>query len=124
MSVEQAILKVSTEMTSNKDNPMFQIVGEFLLQHLDENPQDAERLLSADKTIGKSLTEMRKAAEKNKVGNCAVLTDQEGFAVVLKHFEIDTKPSTSVIKPVENVTENPKSVTNSASFDINLDDLL
>ena len=122
--LEQAISKVRAEMTQNNANSYIQVVGGFLLDHLDKNPQDAEKILVADKTIGKSLDEMRKAAEKKKVGNCAVLTDQDGFEVVLKYFGINTKPSAYVTKPVENVTEKPKNVTSSNDFDVNLDDLL
>ena len=120
----QAIEKLRSEMTQNNANSYIQVVGGFLVQHLENNPQDAEKILVADKTIGKSLDKMRKAAEKKKVGNCAVLTDQDGFEVVLKYFGIDTKPSAYVTKPVEYVTEKPKSVTSSNGFDVNLDDLL
>jgi len=121
--MKKAIEKLQSEMTQNNANSYIQVVGGFLLQHLSENPQDSEKILGTDKTIGKSLAEMQKEAGKKKVGNCAVLTDQEGFAVVLKYFGIDTKPSEYVPKPVENVTEKPKSVTSATNFDIKLEDL-
>lgn len=120
----KAIEKLQSEMTQNNTNSYIQVVGGFLLQHLEINPQDAEKVLTADKTIGKSLDEMSKAASKKKVGNCGVLTDIEGFAVVLKYFGIDTKPSTNVTKPVENATEKPKSNYFSNDFEVDLDDLL
>ena len=120
----KAIEKIQSEMTKDNTNSYIQAVGEFLLQHLAENPQDAERILTKDKTIEKSLEEMRKVAQKKKSGNCAVLTDQEGFAVVLKYFGIDTKPSEYVSKPIKNVTERVKSNYYSNDFDIKLEDLL
>jgi hypothetical protein len=120
----KAIEKIKSEMTKNNTNSYIQAVGGFLLQHLESNPQDAEKILVADKTVGKSLDEMRKAAQKKKVGSCAVLTDQEGFAIVLKYFGIDTKPSEYVPKPVESVTEKVISNDKSNYFDIKLEDLL
>lgn len=93
----EAVLKIKAEMDKEK-NPYVQVVGNFLLQHLESNPSDADRILNKDKSIIKSLDEMKKVAEKQKVGNVAVLSDQEGFAVVLKYFEIDSEPTENVIK--------------------------
>ncbi|KLU66724.1 hypothetical protein DEAC_c13920 [Desulfosporosinus acididurans] len=120
----KAIEKLQSEMTKNNNNSYIQVVGSFLLQHLNDNPTDAEKIINTDKTVAKSLEEMRKVAEKKKNGNCAVLTDQEGFEVVLKYFGIDAKPTVIVTKPAQNVTEKPKSVTAAADFDIKLEDLL
>jgi hypothetical protein len=116
--------KLQSEMDKNKSNPYIQVVGNFLLQHLTQNPQDVEKILNSDKTIAKSLDEMRKVAEKKKVGNCAVLTDQEGFEVVLKYFGIDTKSQIFVAERPQNVVEPPKIVTRCADFNVSLDDLL
>ena len=115
--MSEAINKIKTEMEANKNNSYIQVVGGFLLQHLEVNPADAEKILTDDKTIAKSLDEMSKVAQKKKVGNCAVLTNQEGFEVVLKYFGIDTKPAPTVIKPVQIVSKVD-------DFDIKLDDLL
>jgi hypothetical protein len=132
----KAIEKLQSEMAKDTANSYIQVVGGFLIQHLEQNPQDAEKIhakenipvgekmLVEDKTIAKSLEEMKKVASKKKVGNCAVLTDQEGFAAVLKYFGIGTEPAEYVPKPVESVTEKAKSVTSSTSFDISLEDLL
>jgi hypothetical protein len=86
--IKEASSKIESEMLGKKDNPCIQVVGGFLLKHLDSNPQDAEKILKKDKDIAKSLDEMRKAAEKKKVGNVAVLTDEEGFKIVLEYFGI------------------------------------
>ena len=118
----KAIEKIQSEMTKNSTNSYIQAVGGFLLQYLAENPQDAEKILMADKTIGKSLAEMEKEAKKKKSGSCAVLTDQEGFTVVLKYFGIEGKaaptPSAVVMPPA---THRPSQVP---SFSVSLEDLL
>lgn len=123
LMIDKASEKIKQEIEKEK-NPYVQVVGEFLLQHIGQNPQDAEKLLANDKTILKSLDEMKKVAEKKKVGNVAVLTDQEGFEVVLKYFEIGTKPVQIVKKPSEFVNQTSKNVTESIDFDVKLDDFL
>lgn len=122
--LQQAKAKLQAEIDANKTNQYVQVVGEFLLQHLETNPKDADKILVTDKSIGKSLDEMKKSAEKKKFGNCAVLTDYEGFTVVLKYFGIDTKVDKSVIKTAENVIKPTKNVTAANDFDIKLEDLL
>jgi excinuclease UvrABC nuclease subunit len=116
--MQEVVSKIKAEMEKEK-NPYVQVVGGFLLQHLDKNPHDAEKILVQDKTIQKSLEAMKKEAEKKKVGNCAVLTDAEGFAVVLKYFGIDGQ----VVVPEAPVPMATPSKT-SSDFDVKLDDFL
>ncbi|MHC1683712.1 MAG: hypothetical protein AB6733_12260 [Clostridiaceae bacterium] len=122
---DKAIKKIKSEIEKSK-NPYVQVIGEFLIKHLDVNPGSAEIILNTEKTIIKSLDEMRKVAEKKKVGNCAVLTDQEGFEIVLKYFGIeDVKTHINSPVPTSKV-ETPKTVEEKSDvdFDINLEDLL
>lgn len=121
--LEKAIEKIKSEMKQNK-NPYVQVVGDFLLRQLELNPKDADKILVEDKTIMKSLDEMRKVAEKKKTGNCAVLTDQEGFEIVLKYFDIKAEPVMEVCTPPETETRTHKREAKGTDFDINLDDLL
>jgi len=118
----KAIEKLRTEMAQNTANSYIQVVGGFLLQHLESHPQDAEKILVTDKTIAKSLDEMRKAAGKKKVGSCAVLTDQEGFLVVLKYFNIKGEPAAPVNTNVP--TPVPELTKPTIDFDVRLEDLL
>ncbi|MFS8214787.1 hypothetical protein [Paenibacillus sp. S29] len=115
--MEQATKKLKAEMDKSK-NKYVKVIGEFLLQHIQGNPQDADKLLDKDKTIAKSLNAMRKAAEKVKEGNMAMLSDAEGFAVVLEYFGIDGE--SQVVQTVSTVPSKPSV----ASFDVSLEDLL
>lgn len=99
----EAKKKINDEIVRG-DNPYVKVVGEFLLKQLEKNPAAAEKILAENKTIMKSLDVMKKEAKKNKVGDCAVLTDEEGFAIVLDYFEIE--------EPEED------------DFDVSLEDLL
>lgn len=114
-----AIRKLTDEMKPG-NNPYIQVIGTLLMQHLDKNPQDAEKILNPNKTIIKSLDEMRKVAVKKKVGNCAVLTDKEGFNIVLKYFDIKGEP----VSMTDNTPTPADSIKQTPNFDIRLEDLL
>ena len=101
----EALVKIQAEIDANKANPYVMIVGKFMIEHVTKHPESAEKIMAEDKSIAKSLDAMRSAAEKKKVGNCAVLTDGEGFDIVLQYYGIDGK-------------------TRSSGLDLNLDDLL
>lgn len=122
-----AVAKLKTEIEQSKNNSYIQVVGEFLLSHLEKYPQDAEKVISADKTIVKSLDEMRKAAEKKKVGNCAVITPTEGFAIILKYFGIDSagkEIQSSAAVPTVNVQKPVVTPKSKVDFDVSLDDFM
>lgn len=109
MSVERAIEHIHAEM-EEKNNSYVRAVGGFLKDYLKIDPGAAENILVDGKSITKSIQEMRKEAEKNKVDNVAVLTDTEGFEIVLKYYGID---------PVD-----PHDAKEADAFDVNLDDFL
>jgi len=83
---DKATEKLTNEMTTNTNHPYVQVVGQYLLEHLKMKPEHAEKILSEDKTVLKSLDTMRRFAERKRVGNMAMLTDEEGFAVVLQYY--------------------------------------
>lgn len=115
---QQAVEKLQTEIGQNQNNPYIQVVGKFLIQHISQHQGAAAQILTEGKTIAKSLDAMRDKAAKKKVGNYAVLTDQEGFETVLRYYGISTKDKTTEISPpVADVPKKP-------DFDVNLEDLL
>jgi hypothetical protein len=109
--LKEAISKLNTEMEANRTNQYIQYIGKLLLGHIEKNPQDAEKILTADKTIGKSLDAMRTVAQSKKVGNVAMLTPDEGFKVVLEYFEINSDTATPKPKPA-------------SDFEVKLDDFM
>jgi hypothetical protein len=122
--ISKAIEKLKSEMSKN-NNPYVQVVGRFLLQHLEVNPGAGEKILQEGKTIAKSLDEMRKVAEKKKDGNYAILTDQEGFEVVLKYFGVTGQVIVPSTAPVEvKKTSEIKTSSKDIDFDVSLDDFI
>jgi hypothetical protein len=122
--INKAIKKIKEEI-SKENIPYVKVIGEFLLQYLESNPEAAVKIINTEKTIIKSLTEMQKEARKKKSVNCAILTDQEGFEIVLKYFDIDGKVKNNA--PVTKVTEErvvQEKDKSSIDFDVSLDDLI
>jgi hypothetical protein len=118
--VQKAIEKLRSEMDSNKNNYYIQVVGQYLIDHVDE--KSAEKILAVDKTIAKSMDAMRKVAEKKKVGNCAVLTPDEGFKIVMDYFGITKTPAVQAA-PISRPAPAPVAPT-ADEFDLKLEDLL
>lgn len=85
LKVQEAIEMISMEMFDNQ-NPYVQVVGKFLTDYIKKNPNCGETFVDSKKTLSQSLLVMRKEAEKVKVDNVAVLTDEQGFEIVLKYF--------------------------------------
>lgn len=120
--LDQAKAKLQAEMAGAKDNDYVQFVGQYLLNHIESNPKDADKVMVEEKSIIKSLEAMRKAAEKKRKGNVAMLTPQEGFAVVFEYYGIKSPGSVPVAPVVPPIAAKVDS--NDGDFDIDLDDLL
>jgi hypothetical protein len=116
---DKASEKLKNEMTANESQPYVQVVGQYLLTHLEANPDHAGQILAEDKTILKSLDVMNRYAQKKRVGNVAVLTDEEGFAVVLQYFgcwdgePIELPPEPPRYEPPKTPTRTMNSATSS-----------
>ena len=125
--IDEAIEKIKAEMAANANNSYIQAVGSMLLQYMQYMPtrvQTAEQILAEGKTISGSLAEMQKEARKKQVGNCAVLTDQEGFEIVLRYFEIEAVTEVQSQSVSAHAVATVKREKTSTNFDVSLDDLL
>lgn len=110
-----ALEKLDNEIEKEK-NTVIQVIGNFMVQHITDYPEEAELILAEGKSLKGAYEAMRKAAEKVKVGNCAVLSDDEGFRIVKEYFGIGNEPVLSK-EPVVRKTSDKK-------LSLNLDDLL
>lgn len=113
---QKAIEKLQTEMNKNIGNSYIQVIGQFLTEHIQKNPNAAEFILSKDKSIKKSLDVMKTEAIKKAVNGFAMFTPNEGFEVVLKYFDLKAE-----------YIENPEikiSTERTSRFDVKLEDLL
>lgn len=143
-TVKDAVVMISMEMF-DVQNPYVMVVGKFLTDHLTKNPQDVEKYMKAvdeKKTLSGSLLVMQEEARKTAVNNVAVLTDEQGFEIVLKYYgfipggEELAKPATpskpkavqpkasAVKKPVKAAVEQPKKDTRDEPDQISIFDLI
>ncbi|PWK05264.1 HNH endonuclease [Tumebacillus permanentifrigoris] len=127
----EAIAKLKAEMEADTQNSYVQVIGEFLIGHIGQHPEVAEKILDNKKSIGKSLSAMEAAAKKKKQPNgTAMLTPAEGYGVVLNYFGIKGVPNVVVapVVPVEPVTSPPPSApaasesSTAVDFDVSFDD--
>jgi hypothetical protein len=84
--IDQAILKLTEEMNSNK-NPYIQAVGDKLIQ-LCDNEYVAEKIMQEGKTIKGAMDDMLKEATKRREGNSAVIDPIEGYNIIMNYFGI------------------------------------
>lgn len=126
--VEQAMAKLQAELRVDGVHPYVSAIGNFLMDHIKDNLSAAEKIMAEGKTIVGSMKEMRKEAEKVKVDNCAVLTREQGYEIVLKYFDITgTAPVVKAVAPVspDNVPKEPVTAPKPASrFEASLDEFL
>lgn len=124
--VTEAIKKIKEEMKQNSNDQSISVIGEFLIQHLNHNPEAAENVLVEGKSIVKSIDEMASVAKKKASKGRAMLTDQEGFEIVLKYFGIKGKPTAVKIdleaKPTPEVKTPAKSKV--IDFNVSLEDFI
>lgn len=90
----QAIAKLRGEM-SGTDDPYIQLIGEFMIKHITKNPEHAENVLVEGKTVAKSIDAMAAEAKTKQKNGRAMLTDAEGYAVVLNYFGIEQQAAAS-----------------------------
>ena len=84
--LEEVIKKLQDEMAKEEKNPFVQLIGQFLLGHLELHPEHAEQVVAEEKTIAKSLDAMKRYAQKRQVGGMAMVSDQDGYNIVLQYF--------------------------------------
>ncbi|MFE0394732.1 hypothetical protein ACFW4G_03530 [Paenibacillus lactis] len=124
--MEQAVQKLQDEIAGSQNNPYIQVIGNFLIQHVQANPGCAEKILENGKSIAKSLDAMKSEARKKQSNGMAMLTDAEGYAIVLRYFGIDGQPAAAApqsapaqVSPTQDIKPDP-----APRFDVKLDDFL
>lgn len=109
--LREALTKLQAEIAEAEPDSYTSYVGAFLMEHVRKNPHHAPLIMIEGKSIAGSLDAMRTEANKKKKDNFAMLTPDQGFAVVLKYYGISTKKADS--QPVV-----------AQKLDVSLDDLM
>lgn len=83
--LQQALQKLQKEIGEKSKDIYINHVGAFLIKHVKAHPEHAAFIITEGKTISGSYNFMEAEARKRKA---RVLTDEEGFRIVLTYFGI------------------------------------
>ena len=88
----RAMDKLRDEMATSKGRYV-QVVGDYLTDYLQANPDSAGKILGDKLTIAGSLKAMEAEAKTHREGNVGILDDHTAFGIVLGYFGIEGKGS-------------------------------
>ncbi|MDP4095450.1 hypothetical protein OIN60_01415 [Paenibacillus sp. P96] len=86
--LQQALQKLQQEIGKHSKDAYVQHVGAFLMGYVRQHQEHAAFILTEGKTITGSLAAMKEEARKKQSNRVGVLSDQEGFDIVLKYFGV------------------------------------
>lgn len=84
-AIQEAIIKINTEMQAKPDDLYLEAIGQHLIDHCG-NVEAAEAVLKKDRAMDKVM----EAAKARKQGSVAVMRDDEVYAIVDRYFGIDS----------------------------------
>jgi hypothetical protein len=123
--LDRAIAKIKAEVENNANDDFIPTIGEFIIHHLNTNPEHAENILAEGKTIEESVKDLWKEASKKQKDKRASMSPQQWMTIVLKHFDIDSEQELIQPQTTSIATAVPlSSRASSGDFEVNLDDLL
>lgn len=127
--IEKAKLKIKEEIDKAKD-PYVKVIGKYLLEQIEINKEAAEDICKGNKSISKSLGEVKKVAKARAVGNYAYMEDEEVYALVRKYFKLEAlqhkilELEAEEIKEKNNIADKEESNVLYPSFNVSLEDFL
>lgn len=99
--LQKIIDNFEKECEKNPDDMMKRIICNHVAEKLRNASEKVLKNISdGELTLSGAIDKMRDEARKQKTGNCAVLSDEQGFAIVDEYFGIDADSQLSEQKPV------------------------
>jgi hypothetical protein len=112
--LKDALTKIQAEVTAAPTKQYLAVIGGFMMDRIRNHPEDAEKVLVEGKTLAGGLNAMKELAKKNQSDGCGILTEEQGFTVVLEYFGIH----------VPQKADQAAQVVQDAGFSVDLDALL
>ena len=104
---QEAIEKLKSEMATSEAIPYIQIIGTYLLGYLEQHEDFASNILKDGRTVKESISAVRDVASKHKVDGVGVVSDEEGFKIIIDYFakdvEVKTVPAPEVAQATTGV---------------------
>lgn len=95
--MKKSVRKLKEEVKQEK-SPYVQVIGDFLVDHIDNNPDFGKYVLREGRTIVGSLEYVKSFAQKEQVNGVAVMADDAVFKHVLKYFKLKELPKPKVVE--------------------------
>lgn len=116
--IEKAIEKIKEEIEENK-NSYTEIIGNYVIQHIEINQQATEAIINEEKTLAGSLEQMRKEALKVKQGDIAIRTDEQAFKIIRDYFGFE-----NVQQNIYSSAEPKEAKATDDDFNVSLNDFI
>lgn len=85
-----------TEEAKQEKHPYVKIIVDFLVDHINNNPDFGKYILRQDRTVVGSLEYVKGFAKEQQLNGVAVMADDVVFAHVLKYFKLKELPKPKV----------------------------
>lgn len=98
--LQKVINALEGECKKHGNDIVYETISNHIIKKCEANSQTLEKINKAienKKNITGAIGEMRKEAKKRAVGNCGILTDEEGFKIVDSYFGIKTEEDKGTI---------------------------
>nr|DAJ40301.1 MAG TPA: PcfK-like protein [Caudoviricetes sp.] len=100
--IEDAIKKINLQIQMSPNDKYRALIGEYIIDQITTEAA-AEQILQAEKTLNRALVEITKKAEKQKMGNCAVIEDSVVYGWAREYFGLTANPQTPAEEPKKGV---------------------
>lgn len=94
--LNDVINRMEDECEKNKTNQMMRVICNHVNEKLNNQPDNVlDEILNKKLTISAAIGKMKEEAQKNAVGGCGMLTDEEGFKIIDSYFGLNGSNSQS-----------------------------
>jgi hypothetical protein len=100
--IEDAIKKINLQIQMSPNDKYRALIGEYIIDQITTEAA-AEQILQAEKTLNRALVEITKKAEKQKMGNCAVIEDSVVYGWAREYFGLTANPQAPAEEPKKGV---------------------
>ena len=93
--LQEIIDKFEKECEKNPDDMMKRVICNHVVEKLQEAPEKhLKNIIDSKLSISGAIGRMRDEARKQETGGYAVLSDEQGFAIIDKYFGLGTTADT------------------------------
>ncbi len=120
--MENAIMKINTEMQKDASNEYLEIIGHYIIDRCTSDESIA-KAVNDGKTLAGAMDAIKTEARKKAKGNCGVMKDREIFDAVDKYLNA-AHDEDARAKSIASVDGGSAPVKSTPSLDLDFDSLI